>query len=118
MPSGSQDWDDGSARSGDLARRFPDHRLQQFGIDSEDAYVLAGGVMASPFVLYKRGASTQTQNLLHSRPTGLMRKDLALDDDLATRLEVRMPVARVATSILEETIEHDLQKQTRLRYAC
>jgi 3-hydroxyisobutyrate dehydrogenase-like beta-hydroxyacid dehydrogenase len=49
---------------------------------------------------------------------GLMRKDLALDDDLATRLEVRMPVARVATSILEETIEHDLQKQTRLRYAC
>jgi len=81
----------------------------RFGIDGEDAYdVLAGGVLASPFVLYKRGAFLHPDIEPVAFTTGLMRKDLALVDDLATRLGVRMPVARAATSILEEALEHDL----------
>jgi 3-hydroxyisobutyrate dehydrogenase-like beta-hydroxyacid dehydrogenase len=81
----------------------------RFGIDGEDAYdVLAGGVLASPFVLYKRGAFLHPDTEPVAFTTGLMRKDLALVDDLATRLEVRMPVTRAATSILEEALEHDL----------
>jgi len=81
----------------------------RFGIDSEDAYdVLAGGVLASPFVLYKRGAFLHPDTEPVAFTTGLMRKDLALVDDLASRLDVRMPVARAATSILEEALEHDL----------
>lgn len=70
--------------------------------------MLAGGVLASPFVLYKRGAFLHPDTEPVAFTTGLMRKDLALVDDLASRLEVRMPVARAATSILEEALEHDL----------
>lgn len=81
----------------------------RFGIDSEDAYdVLAGGVLASPFVLYKRRAFLHPDAEPVAFTAGLMRKDLALVDDLASRLNVRMPVARAATSILEEALEHDL----------
>ena len=81
----------------------------RFGIDSEDAYdVLAGGVLASPFVLYKRGAFLHPDTEPVAFTTGLMRKDLALVYDLASRLDVRMPVAQAATSILEEALERDL----------
>lgn len=81
----------------------------RFGIDGEDAYdVLAGGVLASPFVLYKRGAFLHPDTEPVAFTAGLMRKDLALVDDLASRLDVRIPVARAATSILEEALEHGL----------
>jgi 3-hydroxyisobutyrate dehydrogenase-like beta-hydroxyacid dehydrogenase len=81
----------------------------RFGINGEDAYdVLAGGVLASPFVLYKRAAFLHPDTEPVAFTTGLMRKDLALADDLAARLDVRMPVAQAATSILEEALEHDL----------
>jgi 3-hydroxyisobutyrate dehydrogenase-like beta-hydroxyacid dehydrogenase len=81
----------------------------RFGIDGEDAYdVLAGGVLASPFVLYKRGAFLHPDTEPVAFTTGLMRKDLALVDDLAAQLEVRMPVARAATSILDEALDRDL----------
>ena len=70
--------------------------------------MLAGGVLASPFVLYKRGAFLHPDTEPVAFTAGLMRKDLALVDDLAARLEVRMPVARAATSILDEALEHDL----------
>ncbi len=81
----------------------------RFGIDSEDAYdVLAGGVLASPFVLYKRGAFLHPETEPVAFTTGLMRKDLALVDDLASRLDVRMPVSQAATSVLEEALDRNL----------
>jgi len=81
----------------------------RFGIDGEDAYdVLTGGVLSSPFVQYKRGAFLHPETEPVAFTTALMHKDLTLVADLASRLNVRMPVARAASSILEEAIEHDL----------
>jgi 3-hydroxyisobutyrate dehydrogenase-like beta-hydroxyacid dehydrogenase len=81
----------------------------RFGIDGEDAYdVLTGGVLSSPFVQYKRGAFLRPEREPVAFTTALMRKDLMLVADLASRLNVRMPVARAASSILEEALEHDL----------
>jgi 3-hydroxyisobutyrate dehydrogenase-like beta-hydroxyacid dehydrogenase len=81
----------------------------RFGIDGEDAYdVLTGGVLSSPFVQYKRGAFLHPETEPVAFTTALMRKDLTLVAELASRLNVRMPVARAASSILEEAIEHDL----------
>lgn len=82
---------------------------RRFGIDGEDAYdVLAGGVLASPFVLYKRGAFLRPDTEPVAFTTALMRKDLALVEELATRLGVRMPVSKAATAVLDEALEHDL----------
>jgi 3-hydroxyisobutyrate dehydrogenase/2-hydroxy-3-oxopropionate reductase len=81
----------------------------RFGIDPEQAYdVLAGGPLASPFVLYKRGAFLHPESEPVAFTAGLMRKDLALVDELAKRLEVRMPVTEAATEVLEEALESGL----------
>ena len=76
------------------------------GIDPEDAYdVLAGGAVASPFVLYKRNAFLHPESEPVAFTTALMRKDLALVDELAVRLDVRMPVSRATTQVLDEALE-------------
>jgi 3-hydroxyisobutyrate dehydrogenase-like beta-hydroxyacid dehydrogenase len=82
---------------------------KRFGIDPEQAYdVLAGGALASPFVQYKRGAFLHPETEPVTFTTALMRKDLALVDDLAKRLEVRMPVTAAATHVLDEALASGL----------
>jgi len=82
---------------------------KRFGIDAETAYdVLQGGVLASPFVLYKRGAFLRPDEAPVAFTTALMRKDMSLVEDLAAQLGVRMPVSRAATEILEEAVERGL----------
>jgi 3-hydroxyisobutyrate dehydrogenase-like beta-hydroxyacid dehydrogenase len=82
---------------------------QRFGIDPELAYdVLAGGVLASPFLLYKRGAFLHPHTEPIAFTTALMRKDGALAQDLAARLGVRVPAATAAAGVLEEAVEHGL----------
>ena len=79
------------------------------GIDPEDAYdVLAGGAVASPFVLYKRNAFLHPDTEPVAFTTALMRKDLALVEEVAARLEVRMPVSRAATHVLDEALDSGL----------
>ena len=76
---------------------------ERFGIERERAYdVLAGGALASPFVLYKRGAFLRPETEPVAFTTALMRKDTALAHDLAARLGVRMPAAEAAASVLEK----------------
>jgi 3-hydroxyisobutyrate dehydrogenase/2-hydroxy-3-oxopropionate reductase len=82
---------------------------ERFGIERERAYdVLAGGALASPFVLYKRGAFLQPDTEAVAFTIALMRKDAALAHDLAARLGVRMPAAEAAASVLEEALSRGL----------
>jgi 3-hydroxyisobutyrate dehydrogenase-like beta-hydroxyacid dehydrogenase len=82
---------------------------ERFGIERERAYdVLAGGALASPFVLYKRGAFLQPDTEEVAFTTALMRKDTALAHDLAARLGVRMPAAEAAASVLQEALDRGL----------
>ena len=70
---------------------------EQFGIERERAYdVLAGGALASPFLLYKRGAFLYPETEPVAFTTTLMQKDIALAQDLAARLGVRIPAAVAA----------------------
>jgi 3-hydroxyisobutyrate dehydrogenase-like beta-hydroxyacid dehydrogenase len=76
-----------------------------FGIERERAYdVLAGGALASPFVLYKRGAFLHPETEPVAFTTALMRKDTSLAQDLAARFGVRMPAAAAAAGVLEEAL--------------
>ena len=78
---------------------------EQFGIERERAYdVLAGGALASPFVLYKRGAFLHPDSEPVAFTTALMRKDIALAQDLAARLGVRIPAAAAAADVLDEAL--------------
>jgi 3-hydroxyisobutyrate dehydrogenase/2-hydroxy-3-oxopropionate reductase len=82
---------------------------EQFGIERERAYdVLAGGALASPFVLYKRGAFLHPETEPVAFTTALMRKDSALVQDLATRLGVRIPAAAAAGGVLDEAFASGL----------
>lgn len=73
------------------------------GIDAERAYdVLAGGALASPFVLYKRGAFLRPESEPVAFSVELMRKDLALARDLADELGARLPAADTAADVLDE----------------
>jgi 3-hydroxyisobutyrate dehydrogenase-like beta-hydroxyacid dehydrogenase len=79
------------------------------GVDAEAAYdVLQGGVLASPFVQYKRPAFLEPDTTPVAFTTALMRKDLALVEELTARLGVRMPVSQAAAGMLEEALEHGL----------
>jgi 3-hydroxyisobutyrate dehydrogenase-like beta-hydroxyacid dehydrogenase len=76
-----------------------------FGIERERAYdVLAAGALASPFLLYKRGAFLRPDTEPVAFTTALMRKDTALAQELASRLGVRIPAAAAAASVLEEAL--------------
>jgi 3-hydroxyisobutyrate dehydrogenase-like beta-hydroxyacid dehydrogenase len=78
---------------------------EQFGIERERAYdVLAGGALASPFLLYKRAAFLRPDTEPVAFTTALMRKDTVLAQDLASRLGVRIPAAAAAGSVLEEAL--------------
>ncbi len=82
---------------------------ERFGIERELAYdVLAGGVLASPFVLYKRGAFLHPDRELVAFTTALMRKDTSLALDLAAGLGVRLPAAEAAAGVLEEALHNGL----------
>jgi 3-hydroxyisobutyrate dehydrogenase-like beta-hydroxyacid dehydrogenase len=81
----------------------------RFGIDPEQAYdVLAGGALASPFVLYKRGAFLNPETEPVAFTTTLMRKDLALAQELADGLGVRIPAAAAAATVLDEALNSGL----------
>ena len=82
---------------------------ERFGIARERAYdVLAGGVLSSPFLLYKRGAFLHPDTEPVAFTTALMRKDLTLAQDLAASLGVRLPAAAAASGVLEEALRNDL----------
>ena len=82
---------------------------ERFGIAREQAYdVLANGALASPFLLYKRGAFLHPDTEPVAFTTALMRKDLTLAQDLAARLGVRLPAAAAATAMLDEALRTDL----------
>ena len=81
----------------------------RFGIKRQRAYdVLAGGVLASPFLLYKRGAFLDPDTEPVAFTTGLMRKDVALAEDLAARLGVRLPAVAAAADVLDEAVRAGL----------
>jgi 3-hydroxyisobutyrate dehydrogenase-like beta-hydroxyacid dehydrogenase len=82
---------------------------ERFGIERERAYdVLAGGVLASPLLLYKRGAFLQPETEPVAFTTGLMRKDVALAEDLAAELGVRLPTVAAAAGVLDEALRDGL----------
>jgi 3-hydroxyisobutyrate dehydrogenase-like beta-hydroxyacid dehydrogenase len=82
---------------------------ERFGIEREQAYdVLAGGPLASPFVLYKRGAFLRLDEEPVAFTTALMRKDVSLAHDLAASLGVRLPAAAAAAGVLEEALRNGL----------
>jgi 3-hydroxyisobutyrate dehydrogenase-like beta-hydroxyacid dehydrogenase len=82
---------------------------ERFGIERERAYdVLAGGALASPFVLYKRGAFLHPNTEPVAFTTALMRKDIYLAQDLAARLGVRIPATAAAAGVLEEALGNGL----------
>jgi 3-hydroxyisobutyrate dehydrogenase-like beta-hydroxyacid dehydrogenase len=82
---------------------------ERFGIERERAYdVLAGGVLASPFLLYKRGAFLQPETEPVAFTTGLMRKDVALAEDLAAELGARLPTVAAAAGVLDDALRDGL----------
>jgi 3-hydroxyisobutyrate dehydrogenase len=81
----------------------------RFGIHPEQAYdVLAGGVLASPFVLYKRGAFLDPDAEPVAFTTELMLKDLSLAEALATELGLELPAAAAATEVLDDATRRGL----------
>ena len=82
---------------------------ERFGIKRERAYdVLAGGVLASPFLLYKRGAFLSPDTEPVAFTTELMRKDASLAEDLAAGLDVRLPTVAAAVGVLDEALRNGL----------
>jgi 3-hydroxyisobutyrate dehydrogenase len=82
---------------------------ERFGIGREQAYdVVAGGVLASPFVLYKRGAFLQPATEPVAFTTALMLKDVRLAQELAARVGVRLPAATAAAAVLQDAVRHGL----------
>jgi 3-hydroxyisobutyrate dehydrogenase-like beta-hydroxyacid dehydrogenase len=75
---------------------------ERYGIERETAYdVLAGGAVASPFVLYKRESFLHPETAPVGFTTALMRKDLALALALAADLDVPIPAVEAAEQTLE-----------------
>lgn len=82
---------------------------ERCGIERRRAYdVLGDGVLASPFLLYKRGAFLDPDSEPVAFTTALMRKDTALAQDLAARLDVRLPAVAAAAGVLEEAVRSGL----------
>jgi 3-hydroxyisobutyrate dehydrogenase-like beta-hydroxyacid dehydrogenase len=82
---------------------------ERFGIERECAYdVLENGVLASPFLLYKRSAFLRPDTVPVAFTTALMRKDALLAEDLAAGLAVRLPAVAAAVSVLDQAIRHGL----------
>jgi 3-hydroxyisobutyrate dehydrogenase len=82
---------------------------ERCGIERERAYdVLAGGVLASPFLLYKRGAFLHPETEPVAFTSALMCKDALLALELASGLGVRTPAAEAAAGVLEEAVDDGL----------
>jgi 3-hydroxyisobutyrate dehydrogenase-like beta-hydroxyacid dehydrogenase len=82
---------------------------ERFGIERERAYdVLVAGVLASPFLLYKRSAFLRPDTEPVAFTTALMRKDASLAEDLAAGLGVRLPAVAAAVSVLDEALRDGL----------
>jgi 3-hydroxyisobutyrate dehydrogenase-like beta-hydroxyacid dehydrogenase len=82
---------------------------ERFGIERERAYdVLAGGVLASPFLLYKRAAFLRPDTEPVAFTSGLMRKDVALAEELAAGLGARVPAVAAAAGVLDEALRSGL----------
>jgi 3-hydroxyisobutyrate dehydrogenase-like beta-hydroxyacid dehydrogenase len=74
---------------------------ERYGIERETAYdVLAGGAVASPFLLYKRESFLHPDTAPVGFTTALMRKDLALALALAADLDVPLPAVEAAERVL------------------
>ena len=83
---------------------------ERFGIERERAYdILADGVLASPFLLYKRGAFLRPDTEPVAFTTGLMRKDVALAEDLAAELGARLPAVAAAAQVLDDALRDGLR---------
>jgi 3-hydroxyisobutyrate dehydrogenase/2-hydroxy-3-oxopropionate reductase len=82
---------------------------ERFGIERERAYdVLAGGVLASPFLLYKRAAFLHPDTEPVAFTIDLMRKDASLAEDLAAGLGIRLPAVAAAVGVLDEALRDGL----------
>jgi 3-hydroxyisobutyrate dehydrogenase-like beta-hydroxyacid dehydrogenase len=82
---------------------------ERFGIERERAYdVLADGVLASPFLLYKRAAFLDPGTAPVAFTSELMRKDISLAEELAAELEVRLPTVAAAAEVLDEALRSGL----------
>jgi 3-hydroxyisobutyrate dehydrogenase len=82
---------------------------ERFGIARERAYdVLASGVLASPFLLYKRGAFLHPDTEPVAFTTGLMRKDVGLAEELAGELGARLPTVAAAAGVLDDAMRDGL----------
>jgi len=82
---------------------------EAFGIDPERAYdVLQSGVLASPFVAYKRNAFLAPEATPVAFTAALMLKDVTLARELADRLGVRLPAATAAGHVLDEAARSGL----------
>lgn len=78
----------------------------RFGIDPERAYdVLAGGALASPFVLYKRDAFLRPEIAPVAFSIELMRKDVTLVERLGADLGARLPALEGAAQMLDEALD-------------
>jgi 3-hydroxyisobutyrate dehydrogenase-like beta-hydroxyacid dehydrogenase len=82
---------------------------ERFGIERERAYdVLADGVLASPFLVYKRAAFLDPETAPVAFTSELMRKDISLAEGLAAELEVRLPTVAAAAKVLDEALRSGL----------
>jgi 3-hydroxyisobutyrate dehydrogenase len=74
---------------------------ERAGIARADAYdVLAAGVLASPFLDYKRDAFLEPDRQAVAFTTALMQKDLALALELGRTLDVPMPATAASNEVL------------------
>ena len=82
---------------------------ERFGIERSRAYdVLAGGVLASPFLLYKRSAFLAPDKTPVAFTSELMRKDISLAEELAAELDARLPTVAAAAEVLDEALRGGL----------
>jgi len=82
---------------------------ERYGIERESAYdVLAGGAVASPFLLYKRESFLHPETAPVGFTVELLRKDIALILGLAADLDVPLPAVEAAERTLDAAIGAEL----------
>ena len=82
---------------------------ERSGIERETAYdVIAGGVVAAPYVLYKRDAFVRPEETPVAFTIDLMRKDLRLAFAVADELGVPLAAVRAADEVLARAEERGL----------
>lgn len=82
---------------------------ERAGIARAAAYdVFSGGVVAAPYVLYKRNAFLEPDETPVAFTVDLMRKDLRLVFALAEHLRLELPAVRAADDVLARASDQDL----------